>query len=169
MKYLFRNWISRTEQQFGVDLSHLREILDISLSAFLKLLLMFPIASHRKHAPLDAWHLARVAATNAEGCSACLQMAVYSARKAGVPANQIRATLSGEWAQLPACLRAVVEFAAEVPGATPAQSLQSHLVQLYGVPAVMELAVAIATSRFFPTYKRALGYTAACAPLHVGP
>lgn len=164
MKFLFRQWIQRTEQRFGVELSHLSEILDISFPAFIKLLLMFPIASHRQHAPVDSWHLARVAATRAEGCGACVQMAIYSAHRAGVSQDLLRKTLNGDRAKLPPCLSDVIEFATDVAQGYPSPELHSRLLQWYGAPAVMELGLAIAASRFFPAYKRALGYGAACPP-----
>jgi alkylhydroperoxidase family enzyme len=95
MLWLIHRLIARQEQRFGVPLDDLRELAAASTAAFLKLLLFAPLASHRRHLPREAWHLARLAATQSEDCGTCVQIVLYFARRDGVAPEALRAALAG--------------------------------------------------------------------------
>ncbi|MFZ5532251.1 MAG: hypothetical protein ACOY5H_01760 [Pseudomonadota bacterium] len=166
MKWLIDRLIAREERRFGVPLPHLRALADSSLAGFFKLLLLAPIGNHRRHAPSDAWHVARVAATLAEDCGACAQIALYYAHRDGIATEVLRAAADGDANRLSPGLRDVMAFADAIARGHDAPELRERLAGRYGEPAVVELSVAIALARFFPAFKRALGHSHAC---HVQP
>lgn len=154
--------IAREERRFGVPLNHLRELAKTSVAAFCKLLLLAPLANHRRYAPRDACHLARLAATQAEDCGACVQLAIYFARRDGVDIEVLQAALEGNESQLPTQLADVIRYAASISQGQDAPHLRERLQERYGRAAVLELGIAIATARFFPCFKRAIGYAQSC-------
>jgi alkylhydroperoxidase family enzyme len=164
---LIHHFINREERRLGVPLNHLRELVNTSVAAFFKLFLLAPLANHRRHLPCDAWHLARLAATQAEDCGDCVQIAVFLARRDGVDADLLRAALLGEADRIQTSLRDVISFATDISRGQDSPQLREQLVASYGQPAVVELGLAIATARFFPTFKRTLGHARACRLIQV--
>jgi alkylhydroperoxidase family enzyme len=154
----------------GVSLDYLRHIARTSLPAFFKFALFTPLASHRRRLPPDAYHVARLVATKHEDCGTCVQIEVNLARRAGVAADVLRAALTGRPDELPADLADVYHFARSVveAGDEEGSNHQRERVRArYGEEALVEMALAIAAARVFPTTKRALGYATSCALVRV--
>ena len=152
----------------GVSLDYLRHIARTSLPSFFKFALFTPLARHRRRLPPDAYHVARLVATQHEDCGTCVQIEVNLARRAGVAANVLRAALKGEPDELPAELADVYRFAQAVVEAGGAEvEWRERVRERYGEAALVEMALAIAAARVFPTTKRALGYAASCALVRV--
>lgn len=154
--------VARLEHRFGVTLEHLRDLVRASPVAFFKLLLFGPVAQHRRTLPGAAFHLARIAATQVEDCDACLRIALHYARRDGLDPSLLSAAVHRDPARLSAEQQAVLQFAATVAGGGDDPILRETLRRLYGETAVVELALVIATTRVFPTFKRALGHATAC-------
>lgn len=154
--------IARLELRFGVPLDHLRDLVRASPAAFFKLLLFGPVAQHRRQLPCAAFHLARIAATQVEACDACLRIVLHYARRDGVAPSLLAAAVGRDPALLSAEHEAVLQFAATVAAGGDDPDLRGTLRRRYGETAVVELALAIATARVFPTFKRALGHATAC-------
>ena len=112
--------------------------------------------------------VARIVATRDEDCGTCVQMEVNLARKAGVPAEQLRAVLERRPQDLPPALAAVYGFAESVVTADyDDASWREKVKALYGEEGLVEVALAIASARFFPVTKRALGYAVSCKKVEV--
>jgi len=159
---LIHRLIAREERKFGVPLDYLRDLANASLPAFFKLLLFGPLGNHRRHLPREAFHLARLAATQGEDCGTCAQIAIYFARRDGVEPALLRAALSGDDAALPPLLADVRRFARIVAAGDDAPEFRESLRAALGATAFVELSLAIATARFFPAFKRALGHAQSC-------
>lgn len=155
--------IGRLERRLGVSLDYLRELVRASGPAFLKLLLIGPISQHRQRLPRPAFHVARIAATQAEDCGTCLEIVLHYARRDGLDARFLTAAVRRDPDELPADLQTVMQFATTVAGGDDDPLLRANLRRRYGDAAVVELALAIATARVFPTLKRALGHATACS------
>ena len=56
---------------------------------------------------------------------------------------------------------------AVVTGSGDAERYRERLRKVFGEEAVVELALAIATARIFPTLKRGLGYAKSCSAVKV--
>jgi alkylhydroperoxidase family enzyme len=164
--------IAQQERLLGAPLDHLRHIAGTSLTALGKISLLAPLGGHRRALPADAFHVARLLATLHEDCGDCVQIEVNLARNDGVSPQIIRAVLDRQPRDLPVELNGVYRFTEAVLDRTGDDEwLRDQLRNIYGDEAVVELALAIATARFFPTTRRALGYAKSCSlePVQVNP
>lgn len=125
------------------------------------------LASHRRKLPLDAFHVARLAATQVEDCGTCVQIVVNMARKEDVGADLLKAALAGNEAALPAPLGDVLRYARQVAQGQDDAELRDRLRASYGEAGLVELALAIATARVFPSVKRAMGHAVSCSLVRV--
>lgn len=156
--------LRRSERALGASLDYLRHIARVAPSAFAKFSLFTPLSGHRKHLPAAPYHLARIAAVRHEDCGTCLQIEANLAAQDGVDAPLIRAAVRGQDEALPDELRTVTRFARAVAAASgEEEQYRADLLERYGEAGMVELALGIATSRVFPSTKRALGYATACS------
>jgi alkylhydroperoxidase family enzyme len=172
MKNFIYSLISRrldaAEEFLGESLEYLRHIARTSLSAFFKFALFTPLSQHRKKLPVEAYHVARLVATQDEDCGTCVQIIVNVARREKVPVEILKAVLDARPDDLPPDLRDVYHFAAEVVKATyMEEEYRGRLRERYGEEGLIELALAIASARVFPVTKRALGYALSCSKVEV--
>lgn len=172
---LIRRQLAAQEKKLSASLDYLREILRVSLPAFLKFGLFVPLSEHRRALSPEATTVARLVATRAEDCGTCLQIAVNQARALGVAPAIVRAVLERRVADLPAPLGDVYAFAALVARAAAPEidagrgevGLREGLRAALGEEAFVELALAIASLRVFPAAKRALGYAVSCSSVEL--
>jgi hypothetical protein len=76
----------------------------------------------------------------------------------------VKAVLDRNIEKLPESLRDVYRFTESVLGdGLDAAEFRERLRKVFGEEALVELAIAIATCRVFPTLKRALGYSQNCS------
>lgn len=152
----------------GVSIDYLRHIARTSLPAFFKFALFTPLARHRRRLPPDAYHVARLVATQHEDCGTCVQIEVNLARRAGVSTDVLRAAVRQLPEALPAELSDTYRFAQAVVEANGAEGeWRERVRERYGEEALVEMSLAIAAARIFPTTKRALGYATSCALVRV--
>lgn len=159
--------VARQEDALGVPLDYLRTIGDTSTAALLKMAAFQPLASHRREAPADAWHLARLAATRVQDCGTCVQIVVNQARADGVESRVLRAALDGDEGALTDGQRLAVRFGEAVTSREEARAAGDAVADWFGEAVRVELALAVATSQVFPILKRGLGQDLACALVQV--
>jgi alkylhydroperoxidase family enzyme len=160
--------IAAAEKALGVPLDYCRFILRVSLRASFKFAKFLAVDEYRRVLPPGPCYVARIVATRHEDCGTCVQIAVNQAKKAGMPVEQLRAVLDGKLDDLPEELRDAYGFAAAV--LTPngeEDALRERIRLKYGDEGLIEMALAIATCRVFPTIKRTLGYTASRSAIAV--
>lgn len=160
--------INKAEKEIGQPADHLRDVLEVSPKAFVKLGMAMPAMRHQKHASAEAVHLARVVATQMLDCGACLQIAVNLALEDGVGDQLLRLAVNGDWSAMPEDLMAVCHYAAAVAENNPeapchAEAVRAHL----GKEAQVEIAYALAFVPVFPYLKRALGYAVSCSDVSI--
>jgi alkylhydroperoxidase family enzyme len=109
------------ERKLGVSVEYLRHIVRVSLRAFFKLLRVIPLATYRRRLPLDALHVARLAAVRAADCGTCLQITANLAKQDGVPLEILRAAVAGNPGALPPQMAEVFRFAEAVARASGAE------------------------------------------------
>lgn len=154
--------LAAEEAKLGGSLDWLRHIARVSLPAFVKFVAFTPLSKHRKALPPGPYHVARLVAVRAEDCGSCVKIELHLAKQAGVPAEVLRAAYHGRPDELPEELADVYRFAEAVVGRGDDPGLRERIKVRYGEAGVVELAIAIATCRVFPTTKRALGYAVSC-------
>jgi alkylhydroperoxidase family enzyme len=152
------------ERKLGASLDYLRRIMRASLAAFFKFSLFTPMSNHRKALAAAPYHVARLVATRHEDCGTCVQIAVNLARRDGVEAETLRAVLNRRPESLSPQLADVYHFTQSVVEASgEEENYRERLEKLYGERGMVELALAIASARVYPTVKRALGYAKSCS------
>jgi len=168
LRRLIRARIASAEKQWGVPLEYCRFILRVSLRAFFKFTKFLAVDEYRRVLPPGPCYVARIVAVRHEDCGTCVQIAVNQARNAGVPAEVLRAVLDGKPDGLPEELRDAYYFAEAVVTANGEEDVLRERIRLrYGDEGLIEMALAIATCRVFPTIKRALGYAVSCSAVAV--
>lgn len=160
--------IDKAEEFLGANMDYLRHLQDQSLGAALKFFMFMPMAGHGKTADPNALAVARLVATKQEDCGPCVQATVNGALAAGADKAVVQAVLDADLETLSPTLRQVHDFAKSVARADPSATSQSEeLSELLGAAAVMELSLAIASARVFPTLKRGMGFAQSCAMVKV--
>jgi hypothetical protein len=155
--------LEREERRLGASLDYLRHIARGSLPAFLEFGAFTSLASHRRALPAEPYHVARLVSTMDEDCGTCIRIEVRLARESGVAGDLIQAVLSGRVETLPPGLADVFRYSrAVVVDKEAPTDLRQRLCDRYGEAGLVELALAIATCRVFPTTRRALGYDTRC-------
>ena len=160
--------IASAEKDLGVPLEYCRYILRVSLRASFKFAKFLAVDEYRRVLPPGPCYVARIVAVRHEDCGTCVQIAVNQARKAGVPAEQLRAVLDGKLDGLPEELTDAYRFAEAVVTANGEEDAWRERIRLrYGDEGLIEMALAIASCRVFPITKRALGYAVSCSDVAV--
>ena len=155
--------VATAEKRTGSEMPYLRTLADASGAAFAKWMLAMPAADHRRVAPREAWHLARLGATVAQDCGTCVQVVVNVARKDGVGALLLRQALDAP-DTLPDDDRAAYAFGLAVGQNAPDVAEHAgRIAALFGHEAHVELAMAVAMCHVFPVMKRGLGMALACS------
>ncbi len=168
LRALISRRLDAEERRAGVPLEYVRFILRTSLRSFASYALFIPMSRHRRHLPREPYHTARIAVTQADDCGSCLQIIVNLARQDGLDRALIQALLAGRPEALPGDLADVHRFTTAVVRATYDEAeLRERLRARYGEQGLVELALAIAAARVFPTAKRALGYAVSCSGVHI--
>lgn len=165
---MLRNFIkrelNRSEQELRVSHDYVRYILDTSLSAFLRFAKIFSISKYRKKLPADAHHVARIVAARDEDCGTCVQIEINIALKNEVPESLLRSVVDRRPEELPDELASIYHFVDALVSKKPNESeLRERVKETYGQEGLIELSLAIGTSRFLPIVKRTLGYGTACS------
>lgn len=159
--------IDAAEKKLGENMDYMRDIAKASPAAFYKFALFMLFASHRKAAPVDAQYLAAIGALQHEDCGPCLQIAVNQALSAGVALEILSAAIAGGDA-LDSDHRLYLDFGRAVAANAPeAEELRLKLAEKLSPAAMVDLAIAIASARVFPTLKRSLGHAKSCSLVQV--
>ncbi len=167
LRPILHRTISRFEDRYDYDARYMHQILDTSVSAFVKLLLARPMTSHRQAVPDDALFAAGMAAVRFEDCGPCAQLAVNMAREAGMAPAAVRAIVARDTAAMSSDARLGLAFADAVIAHAPCDELRAEVRRRWGDAALVTLAYAITTARIYPTMKRVLGHAHACERLSV--
>ena len=163
LRSIIRARLKKDEKRLGGSLEYVRHILRVSLPAFFKFIRIIPLAKYRRSLPAEPYHIARIVATRDEDCVTCVQIEVNLARQAGVAPELLQAALDRKPERLPDELADVYRFVEGVVSASGQEDeLRQKIRQHFGEAGLVELSLAIASCRFFPITKRALGYAVRC-------
>jgi alkylhydroperoxidase family enzyme len=166
--FVVRSKIRSSEKRLGVSMDYLRHMYEHAPDAFWKFSKMMPAAQHREKLPAAPYHVARLVATRHEDCGPCVQAVINLAKEDGVEPAILQAALAGKPEDLPESLQDVYRFAeAVVTASGDDEQYRERVRKVFGEEALVELALAIATCRVFPTLKRALGHARSCSVVQV--
>jgi alkylhydroperoxidase family enzyme len=160
--------IAYAEKNWGVPLDYCKFILRVSFRAFFKFGKFLSVDEYRRVLPAGPFYVARIVAVRDADCGTCVQIAVSQAKQAGISVEVLRTVLDGNLDDLPEDLRDACRFAQAVVTANGDEdALRERIRGRYGDEGLIEMALAIATCRTFPTIKRALGYAVSCSQVAV--
>ena len=157
--------LNSAERDLGVSVDYLRDLVRVSVRAFLAFAKIMPMAQYRRVVPADALNVARLCGSRSADCGSCVQIAINTALKEGLPSEVIRTVLERKPDDLPSDLAEVYRFSEAVlahddDAATP---FRESLVARYGQEGIAEVGLALASNLVFPTMKRTLGHSKSCA------
>lgn len=156
--------IVASEKHLGESADWLRDLFAASRTGFFKFLLFMPLSGHRAAAPKELAHIARIAAAASEDCGPCLNINIRFALAEGIDRSVVRAAALGRIAELSDDGALVWHYATAVASVdAEASDLAAEVEQRFGRKVLVDFALAIATTRVFPTMKRALGYARSCS------
>ncbi len=168
LKRILRGQINKAERDLGVSLDYMRYVTDHSTAATIRMARFMRLAEFKSPLPAPVVSVAVMASSMADDCGSCVQIAVNMARQRGVPPDVLRAVVQHEPESLSDELRDVYEFAETITsGADAPDELRQRLRLRYGERGLIDLAMAIAMHRVYPTFKRALGYATSCSRVNV--
>lgn len=162
---LFERQIANAERSMGVSLDYMRYVAENSTAAAWRFVRFSRLAQFRSHLPPTVMAVAAITSSMTDDCESCAQIAVNLARKRGVAADILNHVIHRQPERLPADLRDVYHFAEAVTSARDAGDLRDRLRRRYGDRGLIDLAMAIAMQRVYPTFKRALGYAQSCSAI----
>ena len=167
LRRLIFSRIAAAEKQLGVPLDYCRYMLRVSLRASLKFAKFLAVDEYHRALPAGPCYVARIVAVRDEDCGTCLQIAVNQARKACLPAEQLQAVLDGRSDELPENLKEAYKFAEAVVTRNGDEGTwRERIRSRYGDEALIEMALAIASCRVFPS-RSALGYAISCSEVAI--
>lgn len=169
LRAIIERQLRQEERLFGAGaLDYVRHILGTARGAFFRFMGVMPLAKYRRSLPADAYHVARLVATQIEDCGTCVQMEARLARKSGVSAEVVRAVIERKPEALAERLEAVYRFAESVVTATYAEGeWRERIRKEYGERGLVEMALGMAACRVFPVTKRALGFAVSCSRVSI--
>lgn len=168
IRWLIRRKLNAVEREIGVPVDYLRHMVDVSLRAFLRFARVFSLAAYRRKLPVSERYVAMIVATQDEDCGTCVQIAVNLARNEGVSRDILNACLQGDVMALPEGCALVYRFVRAVLSQSPeAPELRTDIRAHFGEEALIELALAVASTRLFPMTKRMMGYAVSCTQVTI--
>jgi alkylhydroperoxidase/carboxymuconolactone decarboxylase family protein YurZ len=160
--------IGQHEKALGVTLNYQRDMASAAPGSTLRLEEIGRLAREGQSVPEHVALMAALGATIAEDCGDCVQIYVNLAVKAGVDRGILRAALENRLGDLPADLKLGFCFGRVVAQNDPMLLEKGAALEArFGRKALVDLALAVALARFYPTVKRALGHSRTCAETHI--
>lgn len=168
LSWLISRKIDAFEEEFSYDMDYARDLLGASVKAMMLFHKATGMRDYREDLPKDAWYAVKLVATRAEDCGPCTQLVATMAERDGQSPEMIRAVLSGSLEDLSDDVRLAAEFTqASLRRDARADPLRERVVERFGRRGLATLALAIVSSRLYPTLKYALGYGHTCSVVHV--
>ena len=169
LKSLIERMLLGYEKTTGESADYVRDIRAAAPGGFWRFGFFMPMAQYRKVLPAEAYAVAKIAAAHSEDCGPCLQTTVNLAVAAGVAPAVIRAAVTRDLAAMDERTRTAFEFAEAVSARDiRSEELRPRIESWWGKAGTVELAFVIASSRVFPTVKRAMGHGQACTRVTIG-
>lgn len=160
--------IREREVTIGVPLDYQRDMAAASPGSAWRLQEIGRLIRENQSVPESVAMMAALGAVMAEDCGECVQIYVNLALKAGVDKAIVKAALDNHLSEMPADLKLGFCFGRVVSDNDPMLLEKGAALEAkFGRKALVDLSLVIAMARFYPTVKRALGYSRSCAEVKV--
>ncbi len=160
--------IREQETAIGAPLDYQRDMAAASPGSALRLQEIGRIVRENQSVPESVAMMAALGAVMAEDCGECVQIYVNLALQAGVDKAIVKAALENHLSEMPTDLKLGFCFGRVVSENDPMLLEKGAALEArFGRKALVDLSLAIAMARFYPTVKRALGHSRSCAEVKV--
>jgi len=151
------------ENHLGASVDYLREMKSKSQSAFDKYTQVIPLAAHREFISKENSFIAHMLATVGEDCGPCAQIIVNLASKEDLSPAFMDAVVQARRKDLSDEQNLVYDFVqATVDNSENQNELREQVKDTLGEEALVDLGLAMASARIFPTVKRTMGFAKTC-------
>lgn len=155
--------IDQFEKHYDYDCNYMRKMADASPKAFKTFVNFLPMGQVGSSLKPEVLWAAKIASMLTEDCGACVQLNIKMALEAGIDSKLVK-TIVKSPSHLPDELKNIYDFAKAVASNTHEHSeLQQQIEEYYTPEQVTELALSIASTKIYPTIKRALGDFQSCS------
>jgi len=156
------------QAHYNYDTSYMKEMLKVNPKAYETFEGFLPMASFSDKTPKDVLFVAKLTSMKNEDCGECLQLNVYMAIEAGVNKEIIKEILFNNGENLNSELREVYDFTLAVANKdTVEKELYSKINDKYSKDILTEIALAIASTKVFPTVKKVLNNFHSCSVINL--
>jgi alkylhydroperoxidase family enzyme len=169
LSFVARRFIDAFAKRYDYDAAYMQAMLTHTPEAFFKFAKVADASRHRRAAPAQAIFAAKLVGTVAEDCGPCTQLVVNMAREAGVREDQIAAVLERNETAMSRDTALGFRLAdAVVRHSNDDDAARDAVRAAWGEKGVIELSLAVALTRVFPTLKAGMGYHKECRRVRVG-
>ena len=156
-------YLADFENHYDYDCTYIREMLEVCPEGFQTFENFMPMGQYQKVVPKDILMIAKVASMKTEDCGACVQLNIRMAIEAGVSPISVKAIINdGEG--LEGEEKDMYLFAtAMATNSSVSDDLVAKIESRYSREGMVELGLAIASTKIYPAIKRTLGYAKSCA------
>jgi hypothetical protein len=156
-------FIDDFEAHYDYDCTYMREMVKSSPEGFDTYTNFIPMGSYNKVLSKDVMWVCKLASTLTEDCGACVQLAIKLALEQGVSVEMAKTVVQSP-ENLSDDLKLIYKFSQAVAlGSDNFSELQKDVANKYSKEELTELALAISSTKVYPTIKRALGHFKSCS------
>ena len=156
------------QSHYDYDTSYMKEMLKENPKAYETFEAFLPMASFVSETPKEVLYVVKLTSMKNEDCGACLQLNVDMAIEAGVDKAIIKEVVFNEGKNLSMTLKEIYDFTLCVGNN---QSIDSNLYdkinKTYSKDVMVEIALAIASTKVFPAVKRVLNDFHSCSVIQI--
>ena len=155
-------FIDNFEKHYDYDCSYMRKLATSAPKAFESFVNFLPMGQIGESLPTEVLWTAKISAMLTEDCGACVQLNIKMAIEAGVSVDLVKMIIANP-EKLSKSLKEVYSFAFSVAKNEDNHAeLYESMSQKYTAEQISEMAIAIASTKVYPTIKRSLGEFKSC-------
>ncbi len=156
------------QNHYNYDTTYMKEMLKANPKAFETFQNFLPMASYKEKASVELIFIAKLTSMKNEDCGKCLQLNVDMALEAGVDKEIVKEVVFNEGQNLPEQLKEIYDFSLAVSKKEEVPSfLYDKISEKYSKDILTEIALAIASTKVFPTIKRVLNDFHSCSVIQL--
>lgn len=156
------------QAHYDYDTSYMKEMLQVNPKAFETFQNFLPMASFVEKTPKEVIYVVKLTSMKNEDCGQCLQLNVDMAIEAGVDKEIIKEVIFNEGKNLPKELKEVYDFTLAVGNNEEIDSnIYDKINKKYSRDIMTEIALAIASTKIFPTIKRVMNDFHSCSVIQL--
>jgi alkylhydroperoxidase/carboxymuconolactone decarboxylase family protein YurZ len=156
------------QNHYNYDTTYMKEMLKANPKAYETFENFLPMASFKDKAPVDVIFVAKLTSMKNEDCGKCLQLNVDMALEAGVDKEVVKEVVFNQGENLSTALKEIYDFTLAVSNNEQIpNTLYDKIHKKYSKEVLTEIALAIASTKIFPTVKRVFNDFHSCSVIQL--